>query len=97
MQEGFLAQDDAGAHDAYERELDEEEDIRRMEAEAAARRAEGAAHANGASLSAAPAQDAAGAPLTLLSLDHIQLEGLGITSRISSWQCFILHSPSFAG
>lgn len=62
MQEGFLAQDDAGAHDAYERELDEEEDIRRMEAEAAARRAEGAAHANGASLSAAPAQDAAGEP-----------------------------------
>lgn len=60
MEEGFLAQDDAGAHDAYERELDEEEDIRRMEAEAAARRAEGAAHANGASLSAAPAQDAAG-------------------------------------
>ena len=68
VQEGFLAQDDAGAHDAYERELDEEEDIRRMEAEAAALRAEGAAHANGASLSTAPAQEAAGARLTLLLL-----------------------------
>ena len=41
-QEGFMAQDDAGAQEAYERELDEEEDIRRMDAEAAARRAQGA-------------------------------------------------------
>jgi hypothetical protein len=67
VQEGFLAQDDAGAHDAYERELDDEDDIRRMEAEAAVHRAEGAARVNGASLRAAPAQDAAGAILILLS------------------------------
>lgn len=71
LQEGFLAQDDAGAHEAYERELDEEADIRRLDAEAAARRAEGAAHAasNGsaaASSSAAAAGGSAGEPIPWL-------------------------------
>ena len=65
-QEGFMAQDDAGAQEAYERELDEEEDIRRMDAEAAARRAQGASHASaataGPSSGAAPAQNSAGEP-----------------------------------
>ncbi|CAL5223025.1 g5480 [Coccomyxa viridis] len=65
MEEGFMAQDDAGAQEAYERELDEEEDIRRMDAEAAARRAQGASHASaataGPSSGAAPAQNSAGA------------------------------------
>jgi hypothetical protein len=62
MQDGFLVEDDAGAHDAYERELDEEADIAAMEAEAAQRRAEGvaAAAANGgqaaASSSKGPAE-----------------------------------------
>ncbi len=61
-----MAQDDAGAQEAYERELDEEEDIRRMDAEAAARRAQGAIQAStaaGSSSSAAPAQSSAGEPL----------------------------------
>ena len=61
-----MAQDDAGAQEAYERELDEEEDIRRMDAEAAARRAQGAVLAGsaaGPSSSAAPAQSSAGGPL----------------------------------
>ena len=35
-QEGFLAEDDAGAHDAYERERDEEADIKAVSAAAAA-------------------------------------------------------------
>lgn len=64
-QEGFMAQDDAGAQEAYERELDEEEGIRRMDAEAAARRAQGAVQTNGAagpSSSAAPDQSSAGGP-----------------------------------
>lgn len=61
-----MAQDDAGAQEAYERELDEEEDIRRMAAEASQRRAQGAAHANangaaGASSSAGPSGSAPGA------------------------------------
>ena len=58
-----MAQDDAGAQEAYERELDEEEDIRRMDAEAAARRAQGAVQSStaaGPSSSAAPAQSSAG-------------------------------------
>ena len=67
LQEGFLAQDDAGAHEAYERELDEEEAIKRLDAEAAVRRAEGAIHAasNGstaASSHAAAAGGSAGEP-----------------------------------
>ena len=40
-----MAEDDMGAHDAYTREMDEEEAIAAMEAEAAARRAEGATSA----------------------------------------------------
>ncbi len=45
LQEGFLAEDDMGAHDAYTREMDEEEAIAAMEVEAAARRAQGATSA----------------------------------------------------
>ena len=66
VQEGFMAQDDAGAQEAYERELDEEEDIRRMDAEAAIRRTQGATQASaaaGSSSSALPAQSSAGEPL----------------------------------
>ena len=43
-------EDDAGAQDAYERELDEEADIAAMEAEAAQRRAEGVAGAAAAAV-----------------------------------------------
>ena len=61
LQEGFLAQDDAGAHEAYERELDEEEGIKRLDAQAAALRAEGAAHAaSNGSIAAASHAAAAG-------------------------------------
>ena len=62
VQEGFLAQDEAGAHEAYERELDEEEAIKRLDAEAAARRAEGAAHAasNGSTAASSHATAAGG-------------------------------------
>ena len=71
LQEGFLAQDDAGAHEAYERELDEEEAIKRLDAEAAARCADGAAHAasngsTGASSHAAAAGGSAGEPRFLM-------------------------------
>ena len=58
-----MAQDDAGAQEAYEREQDEEEEIRRLDAEAVARRAQGAVHTNGGagpSSSAGPSDSAAG-------------------------------------
>ncbi|CAK0771177.1 hypothetical protein CVIRNUC_003840 [Coccomyxa viridis] len=66
MEEGFLAQDDAGAHEAYERELDEEEAIKRLDAEAAARRAEGAVHAasNGSTAASSHAAAAGGSAAT---------------------------------
>lgn len=53
-QEGFLAEDDAGATDAYERENDDEEEIRRMDEEAAARRAAEASAAAAAAGSSGP-------------------------------------------
>jgi len=53
-QEGFMAEDDAGATDAYERENDDEEEIRRMDEEAAARRAAEASAAATAAGSSAP-------------------------------------------
>ncbi|KAK9901521.1 hypothetical protein WJX75_000134 [Coccomyxa subellipsoidea] len=51
MQDGFQAEDDAGAHDAYDRENDDEDEIRRMDEEAAARRA---AEASAAAVAAGP-------------------------------------------
>lgn len=63
MEEGFVAQDDMGAHDEYARENDEEEEIRRMQqsaAEALERaRSEGQAGTNGAADHAVPAASAA--------------------------------------
>ena len=39
LQEGFLAEDDMGAHDEYARENDEEEEFRRVRQEAEERNA----------------------------------------------------------
>lgn len=89
-----MAQDDAGAQEAYERELDEEEDIRRMDAEAAVRRAQGATHASdaaGSSSSATPAQSSAGEPLgtramllrALLHAPTVWLECKGYSGRVT--------------
>ena len=58
LQEGFMVEDDAGAHDAYDRENDDEAEIQRMDEEAAARRA---AEASAAAAAAAPSGSGAAA------------------------------------
>ncbi|CAL8468173.1 g7712 [Coccomyxa elongata] len=62
MQEGFMVEDDAGAHDAYDRENDDEAEIRRMDEEAAERRAAEAAAAAGPSGSGAAATSSSNGP-----------------------------------
>ena len=89
-----MAQDDAGAQEAYERELDEEEDIRRMDAEAAVRRAQGATQASaaaGSSSSATPAQSSAGEPhstraCALHSSPHTHTVQLNARGAVAGWE-----------